>query len=131
MANPDPKDQSQIGKDAQVAAIIATAVAKTAADTAAAVVKTAADAAANLAVTTNSNTSSNVATDIGWIKNDIRDIKASIKEVTGNFSSKEEVGFIDQRVKKIESILNWILAIFGLTFLGGLATFILKGGLVK
>lgn len=88
--NKDTADKQLLAdKDAQIAAVIATAVAKTASETAAAVVKTASDAAANLLIN-NSSTSSNVATDIGWIKNDIRDIKSSIKEVTGTFVTKVE-----------------------------------------
>lgn len=78
-----------LGQDAQIAQLIAEAVAKTAAETAASVVKTAADTATALLAQAPTATGS-MATDIAWIKNDISEIKVTMKEVSGTFVTKTE-----------------------------------------
>lgn len=91
--------------DAEIAATIAAAVAKTAADTASAVAKTATDAAATLAV------NSSVATDISWIKKDISDIKSNMRDITGNFVTQEAF-------TPVRNIVFGLMATLGLAALG-------------
>lgn len=95
------KDQT----DADTAAVIAQAVAKTAADTAAAVAKTAADVASTAAI------SSSMATDISWIKKDIADIKVTIRDVTGDFVTKD-------MFLPVRNIVYFIVGALGIATLG-------------
>lgn len=93
--------QLRVATDAEIAQVIAAAVAKTAADTAAAVAH-------------SSSTSSSVATDISWIKNDISEIKGSIKDVTGTFVTKVEFDPIKRGFYLLISLIATALVAAGM-----------------